>query len=355
MATLNDIDEELADRIMKILAMAKHKDSNENEAANAMRMAQKLADAHNLSLANLDPESRSSAGKKRAGQKTNGGLYVWQRELYAAIAKLNHCKHWCSEEEETGKVSAYEKRKWGAEEAKYRAENGYASWGKTFRHRLLGSPVNVISTQMMADYLQDAIERMARDYVGNDAKKFFIPDAIAFREGMASRIVMRLEEKRREDVEEQERMKKEAQDRGDGSSLVITTDVISAEEEANYDYLNGEGAWARKVAAEAESQRKYYERLAAAEEARKIQAEWDKAHPVEAAERDAKAAAEWAAYVKSQPKYRPSRASSMPRERSATDRERRQSSTGYYDGSAAGSKVSLDKQVGSKGNGGLLK
>lgn len=357
MTLTTEIDNGILNKIEALLRMAQDKRGNENESANAMRAAQRLADAHNLSLASLDPSSKKSADKRREDKKFGGGLYQWQRDLYAAIAELNHCKHWVQEEKVEGKVSAYEKRKYGAEEAKHRAEHGYADWGREWRHRLLGSPVNVLSAQMMAEYLQGAVERLARDFVGNDPKKFFVQDAIAFREGAASRIVDMLKEKRQEDLREQKRQREEAAARNPGgqNQLVILDDVINAEAEANYDYLHGEGAWARREAEKAASTARYEERLRAAAEAQRVQDEWDAAHPVEAAARK-KAEAEanakyWADWQASQPKSRPSRATGLGRSRQQTDAERRASSGAYYSGRNEGAKVSLDKQVDSNTKG----
>lgn len=351
-----DIDDGILNKIESLLRMANDKRGNENEASNAMRAAQRLADAHNLSLASLDPANKKAADKRREDKKFGGGLYQWQRDLYKAIAELNHCRHWVSEETVEGKVSAYEKRKYGAEEAKYRAEHGMADWGREWRHRLLGSPVNVLSTQLMAEYLQGTVERLARDFVNNDPKKFFIQDAIAFREGAASRIVILLQDKRREDIAEQQRQREEAAARNPGgqNQLVILDDIVSAEAEANYDYLNGEGAWARVQADKARREAAYEERLKAAAEAERIQDEWDAAHPEEAAARKRKeaedAAAYWADWEKRN-KRSASRTPAAPRTRSQTDAERRASSSAYYSGSVAGSKVSLDKQVDSNTKG----
>lgn len=353
MSDINDIDQGLVTKILNLLAVANDKRGNENEAANAMRAAQRLADAHNLSLANLDPEARNKSASKRTDTKLGGGLYVWQRELYAAIAKLNHCVHWCAEEDEEGKVSAYAARKYGAQ---YARDN--KMWGKTWRHRLLGSPVNVLATQMMADYLQSTIERLARDYVDNNPKMYFIQDAIAFREGASARIIGTINTQREADIAEQRRQKEAAQARGDGMSLMIMDDIADIEHAANYDHQHGEGAWARILAGRAAEEAARQKRIAAAEEAARIQKAYDEAHPEEAAARKAKEQADWEAFVKSLGKgssrSRSRSYSSTPRERQQTDREARRSSGAYYDGSAAGSKVSLNKQV-DESKKGLLK
>lgn len=351
---MTDINSDVLDKIQKLLRMANDKRGNESEAGNAMRLAQRLADAHNLQLANIDPNNENADSKRREVAKKNGGLYKWQRALWKAVAEVNHCVYWTLEEEDRSRASPYWAKKIGAAEAK--AQGLFA---KTFRHKLLGSQVNVITTQIMSDYLQGTIERLARDYVGNDAKRYYIPDAIAYREGMAERIIDRLKEQRAADDLEQRTQKKAAQDRGDGSSLMIIDDVSERENEANWDFQYGAGSWKRIQDDRKAREAKYAEQREALAEAQRVQDEWDAANPVEAAKRRAEEAAEsakfWADYHKQAEKAAEKEANRKPRYRQMTQAEQRASSSGYYAGSRDGASVSLNKQVDSTKNGGLLK
>lgn len=238
-------------RIMKLLAMAQGM-ANENESANALQLAQKLADAHNLELGTIGKTG------KREDKKVSKGLYPYQRTLYNGLADLSHCRCWL--------------------------EKGLAR-GQAYQIRLLGSKVNVAVVQNMADYLEKAVNHMVRDRFGNDPKRYFSKDANAYRTGMVDTLVSRVRDKR--EAEEAERRAANEARHSSGhtaGALVLIEDVSKAEEKANYDFLYGEGAW---DAAEARMAARREER----EEAQRKHAAWLAAHPEEAAKIEAEAAA----------------------------------------------------------------
>src|SRR5690606_12961966 len=142
--------------------------------------------------------------------KKKGGLYSWQRKLWDAVAKLNFCY--------------------------YVSIKGLAR-GSSYEHRLIGSHANVIATEMMAQYLQDTVERLAQKWAKDNAyKSVFVREAIAYREGMVLRLSTKLNERREAIVsearrKEQERKRDEARaDIVTGNELTIL-DVISSEED----------------------------------------------------------------------------------------------------------------------------
>lgn len=217
-------------KIEKLLRMAAG-NANENESAVALQLAQKLADAHNLGIGTIGQTGA------RSDKKISKGLYPYQRTLYASLADLNHCKCWL--------------------------EKGLRR-GQSYQIRLLGSKVNVVIVQNMADYLENAVNQMVRDRFGGGGA-YFSKDAYAFRQGMVDTLVGRVRKKREAEEAERQREKREqeARNRHPGAAtenaIVLISDVAREEQKANYDYLHGEGAWDRRearIAASIERSRK---------------------------------------------------------------------------------------------------
>jgi hypothetical protein len=306
-------------KIEKALRLSEN-NPNEAEAATALRMAQQLADAYNIDIEGIRSKS-GGASAKRHDDLFPGGLYPYQRNLYNAIAKLNHCLYW--------------------------ARRGLGR-GQKYQHRLVGSHVNVLMTKQMGEYLQGVVERLARDYVGNDPKLYFTKEAHLFREGVVDRIIDKINDKRKADLEDAKRRKAEEAARSRhpaaaGNALVLIDDVVQREAAANYDFLHGEGAWARMKAREAEREER--QRKAAAEyEA------WAKANPEEFARQQAEEAERQAKWWREYEK-REARNAARRKGVSRPSKPGKYDSAAYWDGNDAGRDVSLDRQVegGAKG------
>lgn len=304
--------EEVLVRIQKLMRLSEH-NPNKHEAQSAAEMAQKLADAYNIDMASLnsDADARFDANFK-------GGLYNYQRMLFKAVAELNHCLYWHSK---------------GLQR------------GEKYKHRIVGSRVNVMLTNQMAEYLQDAIERITRqDFCGGDHTKFFKKDSHVFRDGMADEIIGKIYKKRRE-AERAAKEQREAQGTGDGKSLVLIDTVIQREQRANYDFQYGEGAWDRAQ----------QENVGWAEKRRKAEEEfeqWAKDHPEEHAaklEEQAKSQREYAEKRRKQEERNAKR-----RKGTAPARKTKYDSGVYWAGREAGEQVGLDAQVGETKKGGFL-
>lgn len=276
------------EKIEKLLRMADG-NANENEAATALRLAQKLADLHNLDIGQI-----GKTGSRKDADLSKG-LYKYQRTLYEQLGELNHCKVWITK--------------------------GLTK-GSKYKTRLLGSKVNVAIVCRLADYLEDVTNRMARERYTH--QQYFSKDAHLFREGMIDRMVERVKERREAEEAERRREKREqeARMRHPGASsenaIVLIEDVAKAEEKANYDYQHGEGAWDRKEARIAEYRAQWAkeaeERRQLAVKADEEYQQWRLDHPAEAARQDREAERE-------------------KRREEAKDRarERRREQTGYYD------------------------
>ncbi len=315
---LNAEQEGIISKVEKLLALARN-NPNENEAQSATEKAMELLAAYNLDMASIGKQTSN-----RKDQKLKGGLYSWQRELWNAVAQLNFCKYWFI--------------------------RGLAR-GQSYEHRILGRVENVASTKVMAEYLQDTIERLATDY-GKKAypgASRFIRELIIYREGMAYRIAERLRELRRQRINEERRKQEEARTRhSHGGFALVLADVIQTEDDLNEDYLHGlePGTTGKRRAEEkarqAAAMDAYNKRMA------EEQAKWDlfaKTNPEEAKrivaerkrairERDAKWAAQDA-----------KRAKAMTRPRKMTRAEERMSSPEFYAGYDKGNEVGLDRQI----------
>lgn len=311
--------EAVIDKVRKLLALAKNND-NEHQAEAAANKARELLEAYNLDMAIVNKAHNTFAPRDK--QILRGGLYNWQRNLWNQAAALNFCKYW--------------------------SIRGTTA-GSQYEHELLGSRANVIATQIMANYLQEAIERLAQNWVRTNrpGKSVFIKEAIAFREGVAERLVNRIWELRQQRLREEEaKVKAERAANAEAGifteNALVIQDVINTEEDLNNDHLYGwePGTSARNRVADKARQRAAEE---AAAKALKEQAEWDAAHPEEAAARKAKEEVE---YKRRQKEFWDRMQNKRTRKMTAEEERRRLGS--FREGYDKGDSISLDKQMDHK-------
>lgn len=313
--------------IRKIEALLNTKGCTEAEATSRIAKAQELMEAYGLEQAEIG-RTGIALNASRKDQRQSGGLYGWQRKLWKGVAELNFC-HYIT-------IKGTQR-------------------GAKFEHRLIGSHANVVSSTMMAQYLQDTIERLAREWSKERSYlSVFVREAIAFREGCTDRIYDRLRARREEILtaarqEEERRKQREASAQQGSTSRALTIlDVISTEEDFNNDYLHGFdlGTTARE---RAEHKRRQDAADAEYAKRRAEQEEYDRIHPEEEAARR-KEAEEYLAelvarYNKKQAKRETRRRVVTPRYRKPTPEEERAGLTGYAIGQDAGQKVGIDTQV----------
>lgn len=336
------------EKVVKILRLAA-KNPNENEAAAAAAKAQELLAQYNLDMTVIEANSGASSGK-REDAKTKGGLYVYQRELWKAVADLNFCMYFNLYTRDPDKISRRKDR--------YTGMVVKSKGGWKFEHRLVGRVVNTTATRTMAQYLEQTIERLTREKVNNDPKEFFTRWAMGFREGLADAIEDKLYERRKhllaaEERKEQEARKAAAKAEAAGHSISTTltlADVAKSEEQANYDFIHGEGAWAKREARRARND-----------------AEWEKQQQAIAAD-EAKAEAEYTMWAKANPEEarKSEEAERKKDERNArrrtgswrsarpSAREERRDSGAFASGREAGRKVGIDPQTDTKATQGRL-
>lgn len=302
-------------KVEKLLSLARN-NPNENEAESATAKAMELLAAYNLDMAQIGKPQ----GSNRKDQKLKGGLYSWQRNLWNAVAELNFCRYWF--------IRGLTK-------------------GSAYEHRILGRTENVIAMKVMAEYLQDTVERLAVEY-GKKAypgASRFIKELIIYREGVAYRLAERLRELRRQRINEERRKQEEAKTRhSHGGFALVLADVIQTEDDLNNDYIMGwePGTTANNRAAEKERQRLAME---AYEKKMAEQAEWDRLHPEEAAKRKKANDEYWAKVMAEDAKKAKRRKTAAARPQRMSRAEQRMSTHEFYAGYNKGDEVGLGQQI----------
>lgn len=353
------VEQGVIDRIDKLFRLANN-NPNQAESTAALEKAHKLMEDYNLSEMAISEGASSAKAAKRSDIQFKGGLYQFQRDLWKAIAELNFCFYWNLRVYDADKpVSAYWKRKWGAEDAKKYGRKG----GFTFQHRIVGRAVNVNATMHMAQYIEQAIERLVKERIGErvtervkvrderraSSNGFYgnfdvKPDtlwgawAVKYREGISDTVISKIRERRRERLaEERGRSKHNIPDApapgaqtGTGLSLM---DAVEQEHAANYDFLHGEGAYAKVLERRAKWAAEH-----AAEQARYTQ--WCKDNPE---------------LAKAEEEKRRKEERRTPWNYGMSSKADKTDSGAYWDGRDAGKKVSIDPQAGADKVKGLLK
>ena len=260
-AKMTDLDK-IVERVQKILALGR-RGGTEAEAAAATVKAQELLARYNLDMATVE-----GAPTTREKLTRDTGMYIYQRNLWRAVAELNFCLCF-----KTQKIERYRGR-------------------LLLRNKIMvvGRKMNTRTTMARGPYVVLAIERLCRERLnmrageknmsGNVHQQFFSKWAISFREGAADRVVEKIQARReiflrKEKKREMDRKKKmsEGASTATGVSLMVYQD---AETDANYDFMYGEGTSARWAANRAA-------RAAEAAKEEKEYAEWAIANPEKAA------------------------------------------------------------------------
>lgn len=313
-------------KVEKLLNLARG-NSNADEAQNAMDMAQQLLERYNLDMALVEASKRTDNARK--DETRGGGLYKWQREVWEACAKLNFCV--------------------------YRSIRGLER-GSKYENRVIGSHVNVVATRLLADYLQDTIERLAREWAKDQGYNIFAKPVIIYREGMADRINTRLYWLRQERAEAERKRQAEAPT---GTTLPSLVRVSQHEADLNEDYLHGRepGTTARlraeREARMAEWTRKYEEQQA--EHARRMLEDPDYAARHRAKEEEQKRIDAERAKKEAARERRREKSGYYQRSRPENEQDRRRSHSAYHSGYDKGGEIGLDPQVGKRQSKGIAK
>lgn len=243
------------DKAMKVLEMARRKQGNEVEAEAAAAKFQELLVKYNLDAAQVEAAGGKASGK-REERKVRGGFYKHQEDLWAWAAEINFCLHWC--------IAHWDK----TEVTRTRRDGStytYNDYKRQKRHEIVGRTHNVAATIALAEYLEEAIERVVMDELHNDNKMRFSNYAVSMRKGMAAKLCNKMYERREHLLSEEKKERQKAEDAarraaaaGASSSMEVSLAAFSkTERDANMDHVFGEGYSAQKAAERAErAQRK---------------------------------------------------------------------------------------------------
>lgn len=322
---LSDAELKVVETVKKILDLAA-RNPNEHEAAAARDKAAEMMAKHNLDVATV--EANTGLQGKREEALVDGGFYAYQRDLWQAVAELHFCAYWNQKYLTKETVSQTHK-----ERGVYLGMKKVRVMRR--RHAMIGRVVNTRMTQVMAGYLQDAIEKALRAKLGGDPDVSHLNAASnwahSYRKGAAARLTNRLLERRDERLAEEEAEAERALRKAKGVSTSTSLSLASfskSEEAANYDYKHGEGAWQKRADRRARWAKMAEEEMAAAtqwakdnpEEAKKQQEEWEKREAKNAARRKGRRFTGW--------------------RKDGTDLG------AYYAGSDDATKIGLDQQAG---------
>jgi hypothetical protein len=330
------ISDNVVRKIQLLLQLAERAKGNETEAAAAMGKAQELLAKYNLDLTTVQDKvvaggtntPDDAMAKRDYAKVSRSAMYQWQRKLVKAIAEANYCKHWVEEVYEE-KYIPPSKRKYGTEdEAKQEI--------KVKRHKLLGRTANTMTVLLMVDYIMDTIERLLPYPQAERLSR----SANSWREGCSDRLIERIQEK----AEAMKTADYASQGEAAYSTAIAVRNMATAEEIGNYDFLNGHGAWARKLARQAESAA-YWERAALAREEREqkelaeLEAKLALETPEQKARREKKE-------VKDAERRQASNERYWDRQDRKADREAaRRDHSAYNHGSRTAEKIGLDAQL----------
>jgi hypothetical protein len=336
MTTQATINEAAIERVRKLLALARDKRGNENEAANAASLAQKLMQDLGIEVSVLEARGESKAGGERGKTKHDrAAMYDYQRNLMSEIAQGHFCRY--------SSVKVHE------------MSNGKMRF--VLRHQLLGRKTNVLGATMLYDYLVDTMDRLL-PYQGMDKRG---KDALLWLGGCSERLIERLRQSRRDAEAESQRRADEERTRArhpgaaPGTALVVLSDVYSSEDDFNADFINGrEPGTTARLRAEANARHAAYIAQRDAKVAELVAGGFAKA----IAEMIAAGYDEEDARRIHAERTRPRTAKELGRERREQARaderwekhwarqEAKRNTEAWRQGERAGSKIGLDKQVG---------
>jgi len=254
--------ENIIEKIRKLMALGNS--PNENEASLAMQKVQEILAKYNLSMAEVDAHSIKDNGNivddapRKKETLNKNAMYHYQRTLMAKIAQVHYCLHF-----------VYEKKDWSGKRVKVKKY-----------HVLVGKEVNVVSAQLMFDYLNKTIEKLANEIYPNPLN--LSKSAMSWKEGCSHRLQERLQERKVEaDRIQAEKAKEYNQTHHNGTGLMLLTDVRQNEYDLNQDFMYGDkpgSTMARRMKWEVERKNRpvVEEKPLSAAEQKKAQEQWEK-------------------------------------------------------------------------------
>ena len=214
--------DKIVEKVKKLLALANHANTNENEAALAMEKVQEILSSYNLTISQV--ESSTNGGGNKPGEvrtrteSDRSAMYEYQRNLMNAIADAHFCIYF------VGKKSVLSK-------------SGSGRYTYKKHHVIIGREANVITSRMMFDYLNSTIDKLVNELYPPPLN--LSKSAVSWREGCASRLCIRIIDKKREaDAKQREEAENMAKQQN-GMALVLLSSVRQNERDLNWDFVYG--------------------------------------------------------------------------------------------------------------------
>lgn len=321
--------DEVLQRLKKFLDTARYAGTgdgtiSEAEVDLATSRAQALLAEFNVDAATIDAmhDPRIPTAERRIQHQCNRpSTYEWQKRLWNTLAHVNFCLHYTKSIIKDIQVpDPRELQYCWSDEERAECRKIWVSKVVGKRHELIGRESNVMSVEVLGNYIEDAILRMSPYPVTHKS-------ANSWKMGCSERIRERLLAKKRHMEKEQISLA------GPSSSTAIALrDVFKSEYDQNIDTLYGEGTAARWAAEERE----------AAEEKARLEerAEMVQDHP-ECFSRE-----EYNEVVQKVARVRKAAESmSKRRGRASNSYWDGVDYNAWYEGQAAGDKIGLDVQV----------
>ena len=328
-------------KIQLLLNLGARTEGNEAEAAAAMARAQELLARYNLDLSTVQDKvvaggtaEREAEAKRDYASSKRSAMYKWQQNLVRALAEANFCVYWVADATERAYIPPKNRKSYMDYD-----ENGMGDISVK-RHKVLGRVANTTGVMIMVDYLLDTIERL----LPYPQTERLSRNANLWREGCADRLVERVKAK----ADAMRTADYATQGEAAYCTAIQVADLARKEEAGNYDHRNGAGAWAKKLARQAESDAYWSDEAMAAREAERearIAAARALESPEQRVAREKREAKEAARAAKASEAY--SRRYWARSDREEERREARLNSHAYRAGQAKGAEIGLDGQLSS--------
>lgn len=164
----------ILERIKKLLNLAGN-NPNESEAASAMEKVQALLAEHNLSMSDVKTHDKAEDGFV-IDSTLETDSRPWRRQLATMVGELYFCTYFF----------AYRKQMTKARKC------GYIRYDV---HNFVGARHNVAVVHLMFQYLNDAVDRLARDGATRLSVKERTPYVNSFRHACANRLCHRIQKR----------------------------------------------------------------------------------------------------------------------------------------------------------------
>jgi hypothetical protein len=222
METGNGNMDKIVEKVKKLLTLANHAGTNENEAALAMEKVQEILASYNLTLSQVESAPSNGGPKKPEEQRIRGesdksAMYEYQRNLMNSLAKTHFCVYFVGRKY----VKALHSDKLVTKK----------------QHILIGREANVVTVRLMFDYLNSTIDFLVNNLYPPPSN--LSKSAVSWREGCSARLCDRIYEKKEEADRRQREEAERQSNQQNGMALVLLSSIRQNENDLNWDFIYG--------------------------------------------------------------------------------------------------------------------